>query len=299
MSNPMDPQREHPSTYIVQDRANQDELARVRIQGELVTAGMGGPLPEQSNTAALRQVLDVGCGAGDWLLDLAATYPTITRLVGVDISAKMITYAREQAEAHQYGERVEFQVMDAQRMLDFPRGTFDLVNMRFGSSFLRQWDWPKILQEFRRVCRPDGVVRITEGQVIQESSSPTMLRLTELFLQATRQAGYTFSPESNGVTKELADVLTQHGFQDVQTRSYALQYHAGTPEWQSYYDDASRGLRTFLPFLRKWTRIPDNYDELCQQALSEMRQPDFEATWRLLTAWGTTPPYKNSLNQGL
>lgn len=289
MSTPTNPQREHPSTYIVQDRSNQDELDRVRIQGELVTASMGGPLPEQANPEALRRVLDVGCGAGDWLIELATTYPSITHLVGVDVSAKMIAYARAQAEAHQCSERVEFHVMDALRVLEFPPGAFDLVNMRFGSSFLRKWDWPKLLQEFQQVSRPGGIVRCTEGQVVQETSSPAMLRILNLFLQATRQAGLTFTPESNGVTKELADVLTRHGFQKVQTRSYTLEYHAGTPEWQSYYDDSSRGLRTFLPFLRKWTSVPDNYDELCQQALNEMRQPDFVAVWPLLTAWGTTP----------
>lgn len=289
MSTPIDPQREHPSTYIVQDRSNQDELARVRIQGEMVTAGMGGPLPEQSDPAAFRQVLDVACGAGDWLIELAATYSTMTRLAGVDVSAKMITYARAQAEAHHAGEQVEFQVMDALRMLEFPSATFDLVNMRFGSSFLRQWDWPKLLQEFRRVARPGGMIRITEGEVVQESSSPTLLRLGQIFLQATRQAGHTFSPESNGVTKELAGVLAQYGLQNVQTRSHVLEYRIGTPEWQSYYDDTSRASHTFLPFLRKWANVPDNYEELCQQALSEMRQPDFVATWSLLTVWGTTP----------
>lgn len=289
MSTPTNPQPEHPSTYIVQDRSNQSELDRVRIQGELVTAGMGGPLPEQENTADFRQVLDVACGAGDWLIELAETYPTMTRLVGIDVSATMIAYARAQVEAHQQSERVEFQVMDALRMLEFPPDTFDLVNMRFGSSFLRNWDWRKLLQEFHRVSRSGAVIRITEGEVVHESNSPALLRLGQIFLQATRQAGLTFSPESNGVTKELAGVLTQHGFQNVQTRPFVLEYRFGTPEWQSYYDDVSRASHTFLPFLRKWTAVPDNYDELCQQALSEMSQPDFVTTWNLLTAWGTEP----------
>jgi hypothetical protein len=36
--------------------------------------------------------------------------------------------------------------------------------------------------------------------------------------------------------------------------------------------------RTGLPFLRKWTQVPDDYEALCQQALQEMQQPDFVAT---------------------
>ena len=47
--------------------------------------------------------------------------------------------------------------------------------------------------------------------------------------------------------------------------------------------------RTLRPFLKKWTQVPDNYDEIYQQALREMQQPDFEATGTLLTIWGTIP----------
>jgi hypothetical protein len=32
--------------------------------------------------------------------------------------------------------------------------------------------------------------------------------------------------------------------------------------------------------------MPDDYEELCQQMLYEMQQPDFIATWVLVTVWG-------------
>jgi len=41
--------------------------------------------------------------------------------------------------------------------------------------------------------------------------------------------------------------------------------------------------------LKKWTSVPPNYEELYQQAAYEMQQPDFVATWNLLTAWETKP----------
>jgi hypothetical protein len=51
MSTPTDPRREHPSTYFVQDRSNEDELTRLQLQDQLVTASMGGVLPEQPDPA--------------------------------------------------------------------------------------------------------------------------------------------------------------------------------------------------------------------------------------------------------
>lgn len=38
------PKNEHPSTYVVQDRQDKDELARLTIQDQLITKSMSGVL---------------------------------------------------------------------------------------------------------------------------------------------------------------------------------------------------------------------------------------------------------------
>jgi ubiquinone/menaquinone biosynthesis C-methylase UbiE len=253
---------------------------------------MGGVLPEQPDPTAFQRVLDVGCGTGDWLIELAKTTPTSTSLVGVDASLKFVEYARARAEAEQVSDRVEFRVMDALRMLEFPTESFDLVNQRFASGWLRTWDWRKLLQEYQRVCRPGGVVRITEPDLAAESTSAALSRLSELFVQAFHHAGNLFTPASDSVPSELARLLSQHGLQQVQTRAYTIEYHAGSLEGQRFIEDIKLIYRTVLPFLRKWTRVPDDYEEIYQQMLREMQQPDFVATMGLLTAWGNVPPAK-------
>ena len=286
------PHREQPSTYTVQDRSNQEELMRLRIQDQMITAGMGGVLPEQPNPTTFRRVLDVGCGTGDWLIETAKAYPTIAHLFGVDISGTMLDYARAQARDAGVAERVEFVVMDALLMLEFPPGYFDLVNMRFGVSWLRTWDWPKLLQEMQRVCKRGGVIRITESDiVIDESSSPAMTRLFEIFLDALYRAGHYFTPDKNGVLNELPQLLRQQGVKNVQTRAYTLEYRAGTNAGQSFYEDMKRAFRTALPFMRKWSHVPDDYEEIYQHMLLDMQQPGFVAPWHLLTVWGQAPGY--------
>jgi len=293
MSTPNDPRREHPSTYVVQDRSNEEELTRLQLQDQMITAGMGGVLPEQPDPTIFHRVLDVGCGTGGWLIEAARAYPSMSLLVGVDVSSRMLEYARAQAEARQVSDQVQFRAMDALRMLEFPANYFDLVNQRFGSGYLRTWDWPKLLREFQRVTRPGGVIRVTEPDMIIESSSPALVRLNDLFLQALSQAGHFFTPSWNAVTSELARLLHQYGLQNVQTRAHALEYRAGTPEAQSFCEDMKHTFRVIVPFLRKWSRVPDDYEEIYQQLLSELQQPDFVATWNLLTAWSNKPRSKS------
>lgn len=287
---PLGMSQEHPSTYFVENRSSDDDLARLQIQDRMITEAMGGVLPEQSDPAILQRVLDVGSGSGGWLIETARAYPAISLLVGVDVSSKMVAYARSQAAAQQVNGRVEFQVMDALRMLEFPHAFFDLVNQRAGVSYLRTWDWPKLLQEYRRVVRLGGIVRVTEGEWGPESNSPALTHLFDLLLRTFYQAGYSFTLERAGVTSSLARLLQQHGFQQVQSRLITRTYRPGTHEWQSFFEDMKLTFRIIVPFLRKWTRVPDDYEHIYQQAVEEMQRPDFVASGNVLTVWGQAAP---------
>ncbi len=292
MTTPDKPSSELPNTYFVQDRSNQEELVRLQIQDQMLTTGMGGVLPEQSDPALFQRVLDVNCGTGDWLIEAAKTYPTMSKLVGVDVSKRMINYACTQAEKQGVNDRVEFYEMDALRMLKFPADSFDLVNERFGQSYLRTWDWPNLLREFQRVCRRDGIIRVTEANFIAENSSQALKRLYDIVLDGFCRSGHYFTPTGDGVINQLAHLLNQYGLKNVQTRTSTLEYRGGTEQGERFYEDQRLVFRTMLPFMHKWTQVPDDYESIYQQALSDMQQPDFRATWTLLTVWGTNPPKK-------
>lgn len=286
LANLANQRREHPSTYVVQDRSNADEMARLHLQDQILTTGMGGVLPEQADPSLFTSIIDVGCGTGSWLIEVAKTHPTVKRLAGVDISGKMLDYAREQADQAGVSDRVTFQMMDALRLLEFPEGSFDLVNQRLGASWLRTWDWPGLLAEYQRILYPGGCVRITESEIVLDSSSPALNRLSELALAAGFQAGLYFTPAANGVTSQLEGLLTRHGFLQVQSHQHRLEFRGGSVQGQRWASDLAKAFRTMQPFLRKWTRVPDDYEDIYQRMVSEMQQEDFVAHWSLRTVWG-------------
>ncbi len=277
--------KEHPSTYIVQDRSNEEEIQRLQIQDRLFTELVGGVLPEQPDPTRFESVLDVACGTGGWLIEVAKTYPHIARLVGVDVSAKMIDHARAQAEAAGMSGRVHFQTGDALRALDFPKDHFDLVNLRFGISWVRKWDWPGLISEFQRVARPEGIVRITESSTWQ-CNLPATARILEFSPLALHAANHLFEPGPRGVIDYFPQQMSKYGIMDVKTKEYSIAFHKDPETLRTFAEDLQIIARTAAPFVKKWVKFSEDYDTLYKQMVQEMERPDFEATGSIVTAWG-------------
>ena len=106
-----------PGTYFMQLGFDEGAVARLSHLDQMITRGMGGVLPErQADPNDFQYVLDVSCGTGGWLIELAKTYPGIAKLIGIDTSEALLTYAR--AEAREISERVKFRNMDARGFLE-------------------------------------------------------------------------------------------------------------------------------------------------------------------------------------
>lgn len=103
-------------------------------------------------------VLDVGCGVGATPIYLAKRYGC--RVVGVDITAKMIARSNERLRGTGLGSKVEFRVADAQD-LPFEDATFDAVMAESVLAFID--DRQATLREWMRVTKPGGYVGFTEA----------------------------------------------------------------------------------------------------------------------------------------
>jgi SAM-dependent methyltransferase len=103
-------------------------------------------------------LLDVGCGAGATPCLIAKRYGC--RVVGVDISAKMVDRSRERAKREAIADRVEFRVADAQD-LPFEDNLFDVVITESVTAFPD--DKQRAVSEYARVTKPAGYVGLNES----------------------------------------------------------------------------------------------------------------------------------------
>ncbi len=280
------PKKEHPNTYFVQNLEDRAELQRLILQDRMTTTIQGGLFPELNDLSKVHTILDVACGPGLWAIDVAQQYPHIA-LTGIDISQQMVNYARHLAEQSNFTQRVEFQTMDALRMLEFPDKSFDLVNMRCAGSFLRTWDWPRVIGEMLRVLKPGGIIRLAEPEVLSESNSPTLNQLNDIFRKALLRAGHISEAGPLAEASGLTHFLIRYGCQNIQSRKSSKILIAGTEECEAYRQNITHAYRLLRPFLQKWGSVTGSYDELYQQMLEEIQKADFYSPWSIVTCWGT------------
>lgn len=268
------------NTYFVQDR--EEEKQRLRKQAPLIRNVIGGLMPEIAHPERFKRVLDVGCGTGAWLIELAQTYPQ-NQFIGIDISQRMIDDAQKQAESVGVNN-IEFRVMDALHRIDFPGQSFDLVNHRLGMSWIRTWDWKPLITEYKRLCLRDGVIRIVESDVLIESNSQALTSFSNLFQHALFAAGNLFTNERDSMPLHLPARLRELGLHN-QFRLSNLDIYGGTPSATSYVDVMHLLFQSLKPFLQKWTPVPDTYEETCEQAMRDILRPDFAGHAHFITVW--------------
>ncbi len=276
------------NTYVL-DAESATEMARLMRQDQLLTSGMGGVFPEQSDLSGIERVIDMACGPGGWALEVAYAYSDM-KVVGVDISERMIAYANAQAQVQQR-TNVSFQVMDIMQPLDFPTNSFDLVNARLISTFMRREAWPFLFRECLRVLRPDGTMRLTEVH-LGMSNKPYFEQTFNLLVQVLRHAGMSFSPSGvyHTTIQMLPSFFRQAGLTALGQRAHFIEFSAGTEARDSFYHDFVMMFQLIEPLLLKMQLITlQDWRILAQKGLAEMYDDDFCAAWTLLTVWGRKP----------
>ncbi len=277
------------NTYFL-DAESPVEMARLINLDLITTQAMGGPLVGVDDPSSLRNVLDLGCGPGGWVLSVAFAQPT-AEVEGVDISRIMVDYANARAQTQQL-LNASFGVMDITQALDFPDASFDLVNARFLVGVLPSARWQSFIAECTRILRPGGTIRLTEMIDAGVSSSPAFEQLQSFLYQSFQQAGYGFSADGRtlGMTHVLPSFLRKAGYQSVRRQAHTLEFSMHTEGWIDFYRNAEMGYKLSQPFfVKSGATTQEEAERLYQQMLIEMHGEDFCGMWHYVTFLGTKP----------
>jgi len=160
--------------------------------------------------ATVTKLLDIGCGTGASTL-IAATARPGAHCTGIDISAPMLSLARQRAAA--IGRNIDFIAADAQRH-DFAAARYDWIQSRFGVMFFE--DTLAAFANLRRAAQAGAGLRFIAWRSAQENPFMTTAEraLADQLVLPARTAGapgqFAFADG-----ERVRQMLQSTGWQDV------------------------------------------------------------------------------------
>ncbi|KAG0756412.1 hypothetical protein G6F57_011350 [Rhizopus arrhizus] len=105
------------------------------------------------------RVLDIGCGPGSWVMDMATEY-SHTQFVGID---KLPLFPQDIRPAN-----VTFKEADVLAGLPFEDNSFDLIQMRLFLVTFNRTQYIESLNEIHRLLKPGGFIQLVEPQLMDQ-----------------------------------------------------------------------------------------------------------------------------------
>lgn len=269
------------------DPDDENESARLLHQSNLYERAIKDLLPPSIDPECLHRVLDVGCGPGGWAMSLAQLYP-YCRVVGIDVSPQQIAYAAAQAKVQRV-ENVEFlvrNIFDPQ----LPDASFDVINIRFGVSFLDRESWPEFFKICHRLLKPGGSLVVFEGETGISNSAAVSL-LQRWTVQVMDQLGKAFGHGySVGIVAMLAKLFKEADYENIQSYPYAINTSIGSemhPVAMQTLINITNQLQPLILHLLDVSQ--ETFLEASLAAQRDMKQENYCCVTFHLSVVGTTP----------
>ena len=197
-------------------------------------------------------ILDVGCGTGFPLFELADMFGSSCQVTGIDIWTEGIARAREKLQAYML-PNVTIVEGDASAM-PFPDAQFDLITCNLG---LNNFGYPpSVVAECFRVAKPGGrVVFTTNPRGHMREFYAAFREVVEALEDDDSMDRLERDEGHRGTRESLTAMLEQAGFAMVKTieDSFQMRYLDGTALFNHTL--------TKCGFLDGWRGVIDSEDE--------------------------------------
>ncbi len=271
------------------DMHDEVEVAREQCFTNLIRPKVADLLPEGRALPPLGAVLDLPCGQGTLVQDLAYEYPEL-EVAGVDVFPALMASNSAQARALSL-INASFGVVDLyQSPFDFSEASFDLITASFLQSRLQERDFPPLFAECARILKPGGWLRLVECEA-GRCTSGAVEELSLRYDQAVARAG--LHPIPANLAHDLDDrgalraMLAEADLPVSAVRRVTLDFSAH----EAANAPMQRVILVFFeqvkPFLLRMQMVSEEeYDALMRQAACEMSMLGFQGSWHLLVLWG-------------
>jgi SAM-dependent methyltransferase len=225
------------------------------------TADVSQRLVELAGVEPGSRVLDVAAGFGEPALTAARKARPDGTVVATDISAEMLAFGRERAEAAGV-DNIEFMESDA-NSLDFPHESFDAAVSRWGIIF--EPDGEGSAERVRGFLKPGARMAISSwGTPEQVPMIGRPMKTALGFLGVPPPPPGTPGPLSRPTPEQIGGLLQGGGFSDVETEEMDIEFEMTSPEEFSVY------VRDVIaPITRMVEQHPEDVQEKAWKAIAD------------------------------
>ncbi|CAG8601299.1 17133_t:CDS:2, partial [Acaulospora morrowiae] len=238
------------------------EVIRMDAQHELMRGVWDGdfvsPIKDDLIAGGLH-VLDVGCGSGTWLLQLARDYP-LNHYTGIDMSPvfpKNIELPN-----------VKFIQANVLQRMPFDANSFDFVHIRFLNTAFTERQWEEtVIPDLTRVTKPKGWLELCEFDIDGQSFGPASRRMVSAL------TSYLGSKGINGlISEEILEFLeSMETFEVIRTE----EKFSGLGKWAGHLGDLA--IKSFIAAFRGMKELPgwmgieeEEYNEMVDKYAQEV-----------------------------
>jgi len=219
-----------------------EEIDRLHEEHFLIKESLGGNLLSQDILSSKLQdgatVLDIGCGPGTWLLDLATEYPT-SNFHGLDNSNVFPNMIKP--------PNVSFKLGDALDELPYLSNTFDLVQIRLMVAAFRSDEWDIVYRNVMRVLKPGGYIQVVEPDIRLYCERDKMIkdfsaRVTDFLRKRNQDPNLIYN---------LSSIIRRNNFTIVMEKLLETPIGWGSTLNKIVGDDYIRGMKAAAPITAK------------------------------------------------
>ncbi|CAG8565540.1 22_t:CDS:2 [Ambispora leptoticha] len=219
------------------------------------------------------RVLDIGCGPGAWILDMAESFPNV-KFIGIDVSP---TFPTENIPPNV--RFVEYNILDGLPIAD---ASMDFIFQRFIIHGINEQAYKQIIiPELIRVMKPGGWIEFTEGDNYRSEAGRVTNRLATGIVKFLRYRG--INENIGGEFPQICEGTGQFCqiSHDAQTIRLGRQGGEIGQIALRIIHEGMKGGR--IPIAEYLNMMPEHYDALTETMLSEAERT--ETTWTIHKCW--------------
>ncbi|CAO3669021.1 unnamed protein product [Umbelopsis vinacea] len=239
----------HQQHFIVKEQLGGQRLRLLQYKRNLLKKDLTAPLFENGVHA-----LDVGCGPGSWVLDMATDYPN-SEIEGIDMADTFPTAI--------HPPNARFSNANLLEPLQFDR-KFDFVQMRFFALALRKEEWAITYRHIHDVLKDGGYFQHVETTAMPDTADPVINRIFGALASLQRNKG-----QDPTMCPKLSTLAEDSGFEVIHQQKYVIEAGWGSRADQLMSETIGTAVVGLAPFLAVEMKISeDECRKLAEQAIA-------------------------------